>query len=207
MKTSAMIFSLMLGLSASAALADGDAAAGESKTAVCAACHGADGNSMVPTFPKLAGQNEKYLYDQLVKIRDGGRPIPTMIGQLDAMSDQDLENIAAFYASQPATGGQADPDLVALGQQIYRGGISSRNIPACTACHAPRGQGNAPAGYPRLAGQHAEYTALQLQMYRKGYDDETGRSTDGDTKIMRTVAFQLSDKEIEALASYLAGLN
>lgn len=206
MKTSVIVLCMLLGLGATAASAGGDASAGESKTAVCAACHGPDGNSMVPTFPKLAGQNEKYLYDQLVKIRDGGRPIPTMAGQLDAMSDQDLLNVAAYYAAQPATGGQADPALVELGQQVYRGGIAARNVPACTACHAPRGEGNAPAGFPRLAGQHAEYTALQLQMYRKGFEDETGRLTDGDTKIMRTIAFQLSDKEIQALSSYLAGL-
>ena len=202
-----IILGLMLGWGSIAHATAGDAGAGESKSAVCVACHGAGGNSMVPTFPKLAGQNEKYLSDQLLKIRDGGRPVPTMAGQLDNLSDQDLADIAAYFAAQSATGGQADPNLVELGAQIYRGGISGRSIPACSACHSPTGEGNGPAGFPRLAGQHADYTAAQLMMYRKGFDDESGRRTDGDAKIMRSVAFGLSDKEIEAVSSFIAGLN
>jgi cytochrome c553 len=184
----------------------GDSARGEALAGSCAACHGADGNSLVPTFPKLAGQSEKYLYKQLVDIRDGARPVPTMAGQVDNMSDQDLADLAAFYAAQPHTGGQANPDLVALGQQVYRGGVSERDVPACSGCHSPTGKGNAPAGFPVLAGQHADYIAAQLRMYRKGYEDETGRTNDGDTRIMRTIAFGLSDKEIDAVASYIAGL-
>jgi cytochrome c553 len=183
-----------------------DAAAGKSASVACSACHGADGNSSVPTFPNLAGQGEVYLLKQLKDIRDGARLVATMAGQLPGKSDEDLADLAAFYASQPRAGGKANPDLVKLGQKVFRAGIADRDIPACSACHSPNGLGNAPAGFPSLAGQHAEYTATQLTMYRKGYEDETGRTNDGDAKIMRTIAFSLSDKEIEAVSSYVAGL-
>jgi len=210
MKKVAILLGLLAGAAqlvvSAQANAAGDAASGKDMTAVCSACHGADGNSAAPTFPKLAGQGEKYLLKQLMDIRDGARPIPTMAGQLDGKSDQDLADIAAFYASQSPSGSQADPDLVALGEQVYRGGVAKRNVPACTACHSPTGKGNAPAGFPALAGQHADYIATQLKAYRKGYEDESGRTNDGDTKIMRTVAFGLSDGEIEAVSSYAAGL-
>ncbi len=194
------------GVTAEANLA-GDAAAGKAQVVVCSACHGADGNSAVPTFPKLAGQGEKYLYKQLKDIRDGARPVPTMAGQLDGKSNQDLANMAAYFASQASTGGQTDPALLALGEAVYRGGIPERNVAACAACHSPTGKGNAPAGFPRLAGQHADYIAAQLTAYRKGYEDATGRINDGDSRIMRITAFGLSDLEIQAVASYAAGLN
>jgi cytochrome c553 len=207
MKKVAILLGLAMGWAQMGSSAEiGDAAAGKEKAATCSACHGADGNSAVPTFPKLAGQGAKYLLKQMKDIRDGARPVPTMAGQVDNMSDQDLADIAAFYAAQPATGGQADPDLLALGEKVYRGGILERNVAACTACHSPNGKGNAPAGFPALAGQHAEYTAAQLRAYRQGYEDPAGRTNDGDSKIMRTTAFGLSDLEIEAVASYVAGL-
>ncbi len=194
-----------IGFTADAGLA-GDAAAGKGKAVTCGACHGPDGNSAAPTFPKLAGQGEKYLVKQMKDIRDGARSVPTMAGQVDNMSDQDLADIAAFYAAQPGSGGQADPELLALGEKVYRSGVIERNVAACTACHSPNGKGNAPAGFPSLAGQHAEYTAAQLRAYRQGYEDPAGRTNDGDTKIMRTTAFGLSDMEIDAVASYVAGL-
>ncbi|NCF18338.1 MAG: c-type cytochrome [Haliea sp.] len=204
------VFSLLLGWAslgiAAQANAAGDASAGKDKVAVCAACHGADGNSAAPTFPKLAGQGEKYLLKQLQDIRDGARPVPTMVGQLDGKSDQDLADMAAFYASQARSGGQTDPTLLALGEKVYRSGVAERNVAACVACHSPTGAGNAPAGFPALAGQHAEYTSAQLRAYRKGQEDESGRTNDGDTRIMRTTAFGLSDGEIEAVSSYVAGL-
>lgn len=210
MKKVAILFGLVLGWAQTGFTADpiaaGDAAAGKNQTVVCSACHGADGNSAVPTFPKLAGQGEKYLVKQLMDIRDGARPVPTMAGQLDGKSNQDLADIAAYYASQPRSGGQTNPDLLALGQKIYRSGVAERNVAACTACHSPSGKGNAPAGFPALAGQHADYTAAQLRSYRKGYEDASGRTNDGDAKIMRTTAFGLSDGEIEAVSSYVAGL-
>ena len=146
------VFSLLLGWASlgivAQANAAGDASAGKDKVAVCAACHGADGNSAAPTFPKLAGQGEKYLLKQLQDIRDGARPVPTMVGQLDGKSDQDLADMAAFYASQARSGGQTDPALLALGEKVYRSGVAERNVAACVACHSPTGAGNAPAGFP-----------------------------------------------------------
>lgn len=204
MKNVAILLGLLMGWAQTGFTAD--AAAGKELSASCAACHGADGNSAVPSFPKLAGQGEVYLIKQMKDIRDGARPVPTMAGQVDNKSDEELANIAAFYASQPASGGQTDPAMLDLGQKIYRAGVAERQVAACSACHSPTGKGNAPAGFPALAGQHAEYIATQLKMYRKGYEDENGRTNDGDTKIMRTTAFGLSDKEIEAVSSYVAGL-
>jgi len=210
MKKAAFLLSLGLGWAstgfAAGAMPAGDAAAGEKNTVVCGACHGADGNSMAP-FPKLAGQGEKYLYKQLVDIRDGARMIPTMAGQLNGKSDQDLADLAAYYAGQNRTVGKTDPEQLELGSKVYRAGVASRGVAACTACHSPTGQGNDPAGYPALSGQHSQYIADQLRAYRKGYEDPAGRTNDGDTKIMRTIAFGLSDKEIEAVASYVTGLH
>ena len=210
MKRVAILFSLALGWTSSGFAADasivGDAAAGKSKSVACGACHGADGKSASP-FPKLAGQGEKYLLKQMREIRDGARPVPAMAGQLDGKSDQDLADIAAYYSAQKRSGGQTDPAQLELGAKIFRSGVADRNVAACIACHSPTGQGNAPAGFPALAGQHAQYVADQLRAYRKGYEDTSGRTNDGDAKIMRTTAFGLSDKEIEAVSSYVAGLN
>ena len=202
------------------AQAGGDAAAGKNKVAACAACHGADGNSAAPNFPKLAGQNERYLVKQLKDIQCGAlsveeqkklkclpRPVPTMAGQLDSFNDQDLADIAAFFASQGASGGQAKEALVAKGGEIYRAGLASKGVAACTACHSPTGKGNAPAGFPRLAGQHADYIAAQLKAFRASADgDASGRSNDGETMMMRDIAFRLSDADIEAVSSYISGL-
>ncbi len=207
MKKVTILLSLILGWAHTAYVsAAGDPAAGEALTATCAACHGADGNSPAPAFPKLAGQGERYLLKQMKDIRDGARPVPTMVGQVDGKSDQQLADMAAFYAAQAPSGGQTDPELLELGEKIYRAGVAERNVAACIACHSPTGKGNAPAGFPRLAGQHAEYTAAQLRAYRKGYENPEGRTNDGDTRIMRTTAFGLSDAEIDAVASYIAGL-
>lgn len=210
MKIALILSGLLLGAaqiaSAAAPVPQGDAQAGESNTEICAACHGADGNSAAPNFPKLAGQGERYLFKQLVDIRDGARPVPTMAGQLDGKSDQQLADIAAYYAAQTITGSQTDPELMELGEKVYRAGVADRKVAACTACHSPTGQGNAPAGYPRLAGQHPDYIAAQLRAYQKGYEDPEGRTNDGDTRIMRSNAFGLSNMEIEAVSSYAAGL-
>ena len=186
--------------------AAGDAEAGQAKAATCVACHGVDGNSAVPTFPKLSGLGHKYLLKQMQDIRDGRRPVALMACQVDNMTDQDLSDIAAFYDAQPRTGGTADPDKVSLGRKVYLGGIAERQVPACSGCHSPTGNGNGPAGYPALAGQHADYVAAQLKMFRKGYEDPAGRTNGGEAKIMRTTAFRMSDMEIEAVASYIAGL-
>ncbi len=183
-------------------LAAGSAEAGKAKSVACAACHGADGNSLVPTFPKLAGQHESYLLKQLKDIKSGARSVPTMAGQLDAMSEQDLADIAAFYAAQAATQGMAKEALVELGESVYRAGIREKGVAACTACHSPTGAGNGPAKYPMLSGQHADYIAAQLRAFR---NDE--RTNDGDTRIMRDVASRLSDRELDAVASYASGLH
>ncbi len=193
----------LLGLSAWSALAlAGDPVAGEQKTQTCAACHGSDGNSDLAANPKLAGQNARYTFKQLVDIRDGNRPIPLMTGLLDNMSDQDLRDIAAFYAEQEITLEGADPELLALGRQIYRAGIADLGIAACSACHSPTGQGIPQAGFPALGGQHADYTAQQMRAFRSGE-----RDNDGDSAPMRIIAERLTDREIEALASYISGLH
>jgi len=179
----------------------GDAQAGQSKVQVCAACHGADGNSSAPSNPKLAGQGERYLFKQLKDIQSGEREIALMSGLLNGMSDSDLLNIAAFYASQTQALGAADPDLVALGKEIYRNGNHERGISACAGCHGPAGEGNAPGGFPRLAGQHADYIASQLRGFAEGL-----RVNDGESRAMRGVAERMNENEIKAVASYIEGL-
>lgn len=187
---------------AAGAQAAGNADAGKQKAVACGACHGADGNSLAPTFPKLAGQHEKYLLKQLHDIKSGARNIPTMAGQLDAMSGQDLADIAAYFAAQQASPGAAREELVALGETVYRAGIREKGVAACAGCHSPTGSGNGPAGFPALSGQYADYIAVSLRAFR---NDE--RTNDGDTRIMRDVASRLSDKEIDAVASYASGLH
>ena len=189
-----------------AGVIEGDAVAGEGKAVTCGACHGVDGNSAVPNFPKLAGLGEKYLLKQMKDIRDGRRPVAAMAGQVDNMTDQDLADIAAFYDAKERTSEIADEDLVALGRKVYMSGIMERKVAACSGCHSPSGKGNGPAGFPGLAGQHADYIAAQLKMFRTGYESPEGRTNDGDSKIMRTTAFELSDLEIKAVASYASGL-
>jgi cytochrome c553 len=197
---------LTLGISVMAQAAGtavvGDATAGQGKVAVCGACHGADGNSLVPTFPKLAGQGERYLLKQLHDIKAGNRPVVAMTGMLDSLSEQDLADIAAYFASQQMSVGAADPALVARGQALFSGGKLEQGMPACTGCHSPTGAGNAAAGFPKIGGQHAEYIALQLTHFREGE-----RTNDGDTKIMRSIAEKLSNKDISALSSYIQGLH
>lgn len=203
-----LFLALLIAGFSSAATAAGDAAKGEAAAAVCAACHGADGNSAAGAFPKLAGQNQRYLVKQLLDIQSAARAVPQMAGQLDGMSIQEIENLAAFYAAQTITIGQAKADLVELGERIYRSGIRGKSIAACTACHSPTGQGNGPAGFPALGGQHAEYTAAQLSAFRIAADQpDKGRANDGDARIMRDVAARLSDLEIEAVSSYISGLH
>ncbi|PRB82856.1 cytochrome c [Pseudomonas sp. MYb185] len=192
---------LSLGVAGSAHALQGDAAAGQGKVALCTACHGADGNSQMPNWPKLAGQGERYLIKQMTDIKEGTRPVPEMTGMLDSFSEQDLADIAAHFSSQTLAGGVASPDLVERGEAIYRGGDLATGLPACTGCHSPTGQGNAPAAYPHLAGQHAAYTVKQLTDFREG-----DRTNDGDATIMQTIASRLSNKDIQAVADYIQGL-
>ena len=200
-----LIVSLLLTLGISGvAHAAGDAAAGQAKAAVCGACHGPDGNSMAPNFPKLAGQGERYLNKQLHDIKSGKRTVLEMTGLLTNLSDQDLADIAAYFASQKGSVGAADPKLVARGEALFRGGNLDKGLPACTGCHAPDGKGNAAAGFPHLGGQHAQYVGKQLADFRK---EEGGRTNDGDTKPMQSIAKKLSDEDIAALSSYIQGLH
>jgi cytochrome c553 len=195
-------------LSASFAYAEGDATAGQTKSAACAGCHGVDGNNG-GGFPKLAGQNTKYLVKQMTDIKSGARAVPAMTGILDSLTEQDFEDIAVYFSSQKIQVAQANKELVELGQKIYRAGDQSKGLAACTACHSPTGQGNAAAGFPALGGQHADYTEKQLRTFRAaGRDDTTGDKRENDpNSMMRMVAAKLSDKEIQAVSSYISGLH
>jgi cytochrome c553 len=184
----------------SVAMAQGDAAAGKELTAVCAACHGADGNSAAPSFPKLAGQQEKYLLKQLYDIKSNARPVAQMTGLLDNLTNENLADIAAYFASNAVVVGQADPDLVAAGEAIYRDGNPKTGVPACMACHGPAGKGLNSAAFPALNGQHADYTASQLKMFQR-----EERAND-PSRIMRDIAFKMNDREIQAVSSYIQGL-
>jgi cytochrome c553 len=165
---------------------------------VCAACHAADGNSVIGANPKLAGQHPEYLVKQLQEFKSGKRANAVMSGMAAALSDEDMRNIAYWLASQkPANGVAKDKTLVALGERIYRGGIADRQIAACAGCHSPNGAG-IPAQYPRLSGQHAEYTSTQLKSFRSGERKNSVQMT--------AVAAYLTDKEIAAVSDYIAGL-
>tara|TARA_R110001592_G_scaffold204389_1_gene454464 strand:+ start:630 stop:1256 length:627 start_codon:yes stop_codon:yes gene_type:complete len=207
MKKTMLVMFASLMFAGTAVALEGNPRAGKTKAAACAACHGADGNSAAPSFPKLAGQGERYLVKQITDIKTGARPVPMMAGQTENLSEQDIADIAAFYASNSASTGQADPAVVAKGAAIYRGGIAERNIPACAACHSPTGRGMAAAGFPALSGQHADYTIAQLKAFRAAADGREGRANDGDAMVMRTIAFKLSDSEIEAVSSFIQGLH
>ncbi len=189
-----------VGFSAAAGAA-GDPEAGKAKAATCAACHGADGNSTNPEWPKLAGQGARYLVLQTLAIKTGqGRKNDLMAPMVSSLGEKDIQDIAAFLAAQTPSRGTAEGDLVAQGARLYRGGNAKKRVPACMACHGPAGGGIAAAGFPRLAGQHAPYTITQLYAFRSG-----ARSTDPN-RVMRSIAEKLSDDEISAVAQYIAGL-
>ncbi|NND53432.1 MAG: cytochrome c4 [Gammaproteobacteria bacterium] len=183
------------------ALAEGDVAAGQAKAAVCGACHGLDGNSANPVWPSLAGQHASYIVNSIESFKNGTRSDVLMTAQANILSPEDTVNVAAYYAAQTPTQRTADPALADLGERIYRGGDKKDEVSACIACHGPSGRGNAPAGYPSLTGQHAIYTAKQLADYKSG-----ARSSDGDTQIMRNIAAELSQQQIDAVAAYIQGL-
>jgi cytochrome c553 len=207
MKFVASLFSAFsLAAAASAATAAGvppagkvDLARGQQiATSVCVACHTVDGSRGVATNPILAGQHGDYLVKQLREFKSGARANAIMQGFASQLSEDDMRNVAAFYASKaPVPGDARDKDLVRLGERIWRGGIADRQVPACAGCHAPNGAG-IPAQYPRLAGQHAEYTAAQLTAYRDG-----GRKNNAQ---MVGVAAKMNDREIKAVSDYIAGL-
>ncbi|SFR47033.1 Cytochrome c553 [Marinobacter gudaonensis] len=199
-----LIAGVVLGLGLTAmAHGAGDPQAGEQNAAVCAGCHGQGGQKPVMgVYPKLSELGERYLYNQLTLIKSKERMIPEMTGLLDNMSDQDLQDLAAYFDSQEMIVSQADPDLVDAGAQLYRGGNLATGVPACAGCHNPQGKGNEPAGYPHLGGQNAEYVSKQLKAYRDGT-----RDSGLNASIMMDVAAKLTDAEIEAVSSYISGLN
>lgn len=179
----------------------GDAAKGQSASLICAACHGPDGNSVIPTNPVLAGQHPEYLYKQLAAFKSGERKNPIMSAQVANLSDTDMRNLAAYFSGQkPKPGIAHNADLVNAGRKLYRGGNSANGVAACAGCHSPNGAG-IPIQYPRLKGQPPDYTTAQLKAFRAGE-----RSNDPNG-MMRAVAARLTDKEIEALAEYISGLN
>mgnify|MGYP001555542125 CR=1 FL=1 len=192
---------VFLGFLATASAQTGDPERGASLAGVCSACHGVDGNSLNPEWPKLAGQHASYLATHLQHYRSGARVNVLMSGQAANLGDQDILDLAAYYAGLEIAVGEADPALAGLGETIYQRGLAAKNVPACASCHGPAGQGVGSAVFPSLYGQHAAYTGLQLKLYRSGE-----RNTDPN-RMMRGVAAQLTDEEIAAVASYLQGLS
>jgi cbb3-type cytochrome c oxidase subunit III len=181
----------------------GDAEAGAAKAAVCAACHGADGNSTDKQYPKIAGQNEAYIARQLALFKSGERMNPIMMGFASPLSPQDMHDIGAYFATKSALPGVADEQFVERGEALYRGGDADLGVPACMACHGPDGRGMAGAGYPQLAGQWSEYVSMTL----KAWKDGTTWGSDAHAQIMPAIVKPLSEADIAALSSYVGGLH
>ncbi|MGH8501227.1 MAG: c-type cytochrome [Gammaproteobacteria bacterium] len=178
-----------------------DAQAGQAKSAPCAACHGVDGNSVNPQWPKLAGQHPQYIYKQLQDFKSKARVNPIMNAQAASLSQKDMRDLAAYYAAQTTAPAAADKDKLWSGERVYRGGVAARDVPACMACHGPAGAGNAAAVFPKLSHQHAQYVAAQLRAYR------AGERTNDPAEMMRDIAGRMSEAEIEAVAQYISGLH
>lgn len=198
-----LLISLLVsvGITGVAHATGGDATAGSQKVAVCAACHGADGNSPMGAFPSLAGQSSRYLLKQMQDQLSGARVIPEMTGLLDGFSERDLRDIAAFYERQTPVIGQTPAEMLELGKSIYRAGIADKGVAACAACHMPSGQGNNPARFPALSGQHPEYTVAQLKKFAA-----EERHNDPN-RMMRDIAVKMSEAEMEAVAHFIRGLH
>jgi cytochrome c553 len=183
-------------------LVDGSAEAGKARSITCAACHGPDGNSANPAWPSIAGQNAPYMVKQLQAFKSGSRTDPLMTGQAMPLSEQEMRDLAVYYASQvPAPKAVATPESVNKGEALYQGGNAEDRVAACLACHGPTGRGNPAAAYPMLKGQHATYTATQLRNYATGQ-----RKSDAPTRVMRDIAAGLDEDDIVAVASYIQGL-
>ena len=198
--TSTLLGPVLLLCTIAAPAGAGDAAAGAAKSAVCGACHGATGNSTNPEWPNLAGQHESYIAAQLALFKQGVRDNILMMPNTSALSDQDMLDLGAHFEQQTPAGLEADPSNYKIGEILYRGGDAERGLPACIACHGPRGKGNGPARYPALRAQHAVYAYNQLKAYAEGR-----RRTSGND-IMQVIASRLTDEEMRALASYTQGL-
>ena len=196
----------------------GDAQNGQTLAGTCAACHGLDGNSEIAMYPRLAGQSERYIADQLALFKSGERHegmAAVMKPFADMLSAQDARDLGAYFATQKSGAGVADDTIVTsgpytdkkfyqIGEKLFRAGDPARGIPACMACHGPDGGGNPGPAYPHVGGQHAQYTQQQLELYRAG---ATSRTDTQLFKVMATISKQLTDEEIGGLASYLQGLH
>ena len=177
-----------------------DAEAGKAKSVVCAACHGVDGNSTNPIWPSLAGQHASYISKQLMDFKEGRRVDATMAGMVAALNEEDMKDLAAYFEAQRPQPAAFDADLIAAGESIYRGGITEVKVAACMSCHAPGGNGNGPAAWPSLKGQHPEYIVAQLKKFQLGVrTNDTGN-------MMRNVVARMSDSEMESVAAYVAGI-
>lgn len=178
----------------------GNAQAGKKLAVRCAACHGPTGNSTNPAWPKLASQNADYLYAELKAFKSGKRQAPIMNAQAASLTEQEMANLAVFYSKQTIKPGVADPELVEKGEEIYKGGLPEKNVPACIACHGPAGQGIAGASFPAVAGQHAQYSLAELKAFASG-------KRQSKAGIMNFVASNLTVKQMKAVASYMQGLH
>ncbi len=203
---------VLLAATASAQMPAGDPVAGEKKATICAACHGPKGVSVNPDWPKQAGQHAQYMYKQLVEFKAGMtatgsavfRKDPVMSAQASLLSEQDMADLSAYFATLPVSYADiapADEELARRGERLYRGGDVVRHIPACSGCHSPSGLGNGPAKFPILAGQHSKYISNQLNHFRSGL-----RANDSN-RMMRDIAERLSDADIAAVALYIQGLS
>lgn len=178
----------------------GDPTRGQQLSQACAACHGADGNSANPEWPKLAGQHADYIYKQLMDYKAGRRENALMAGQVANLDEQDMRDLGAYYARQQMSPGTADESLAERGERIYRGGIPAAGVAACTACHGATGRGNPAALFPMVAGQHAQYNSDQLRYFR------SAQRANDNGRMMRNLASKMSDADIQAVSEYLAGL-
>lgn len=208
MKKIALPLMLLFGLVGTANAFDGDAEAGKAKAAICAACHGTDGNGPLEMYPKLAGQHATYLYKQLKEYKlametggQQGRNNAIMFGMVATLSDQDMKDLAAYFSSQTMAPGAAPENIIERGQALYRGGDAERGIAACIACHGPRGSGSSLAQFPKISFQNAAYLKETLEAFRSGV-----RSNDVNG-MMQDVARKLTDEDIDILSKYLGGLH
>lgn len=179
----------------------GDPAKGKTLSQTCAACHNVDGNSLNPVWPKLAGQHAEYMVKQLKDFKEGKRVNAQMAPMVASLNEEDMADLAAYFSGQKIKPGSAKPELIKSGQEIYRAGDAEAGIPACMACHGPAGAGNPGALYPAIAGQHADYTALQLKAFKS-----EERSNDAN-KVMRSIAGPMTNAQIEAVSEYIQGLH
>lgn len=193
-----ILAALIVASFSSAVVAEGDVNAGKTKAVVCAACHNADGNSAVPTYPKLAGQHASYITKQLADFKSGARKDPIMSGMAAPLSEADMADLAAYFASQKVSIGSATPEKMLLGKQLYNGGDKAKGVPACMACHGPSGAGNPAAKFPSLSGQHSAYVVKATQDFRSGARQHP---------MMNAIADKMNDTEINAVANYINGLH